>query len=154
MPKPVSVATRNDKQPLVFLDSNVVLSGLHSPDDAPGRILTQMLDGGVKVVVSQQMLEEVVRTFRKKLPQALPALIEFFLNSPISIVSDPCPEECLRWTDTLNEGDACMFSAALSANPDFFVTGDSRFLKNAALKKKSGIPVCSPAQLLEELDIN
>jgi putative PIN family toxin of toxin-antitoxin system len=149
----VSAAARDNKPPLVFLDSNVIFSGLYSPDGAPGRILELMLQGGIKVVVSRQTLEEVVRTFDRKLPQALPALSKFFLNSPISIVSDPNPGEYRRWTDTLNEGDACIFAAALAGGSDFFVTGDNHFLKNAALKKKSGMLVCSPSQLLQELGL-
>lgn len=150
----MSAATRRDRLPLVFLDSNVIFSGLHSPDGPPGIILKYLLDGRIVAVVSRQVLEEVVRTFKKKLPRALPALREFLLSSPLVVVGDPEPDEVAIWAGMLGEGDAFVFSAAITAEPDFFVTGDSHFLSNARLKKKSGLAICSPAELLENLRLS
>lgn len=149
----MSAAARRDKPPLVFLDSNVIFSGLHTPGGPPGSVLRHMLDGRITVIVSQQILEEVVRTFKKKLPRALPALSEFLLSSPLEVIRDPGPEEVLRWTDMLNEGDASILAAAITSNPAFFVTGDSNFLNNSLLKRKSGLVICSPSQLLENLEL-
>ena len=56
-------------RPRVFLDSNVVFSGVHSPEGAPGIILEHFVKGSISVVVSQQVLEEVVRTIKAKLSQ-------------------------------------------------------------------------------------
>ncbi len=147
----MGAAASKGRPPLVFLDSNVIFSGLHSPGGAPGTILELMLDGRIEVVVSSQILEEVVRTFSKKLPQALPALREFLLNSPMSVVSDPEPGDCRRWTGALSTGDASIMAAAVRAESDFLVTGDSHFLKNDSLLK-SGLSICSPAQLLDILE--
>lgn len=149
----MSAVARENKPPRVFLDSNVIFSGLHSPGGAPGAVLKLMLDRKIKVVISRQILEEVVRTFKKKLPGALPALSRFFLNSPLEVVGDPSPDEVLRWTETLKEGDASIFAAAVVANPDFFVTGDRHFLDNPQLKRKSRLVICSPAQFLEHLGL-
>lgn len=149
----MSASAREDRTPLVFLDSNVIFSGLHSPGGPPGAILKHMLDGRITVIVSRQILEEAVRTFKKKLPRALPALSEFLLNSPLEVISHPGPEKVLRWTDILNEGDASILAAAITANPDSFVTGDSHFLDNSPLNRKSALVICSPAQLLENLGL-
>lgn len=149
----MSAAARKDKPPLVFLDSNIIFSGLHSPGGPPGDILKHMLDCRITVIVSQQILEEIVRTFKKKLPRALSALSGFLLNSPLEVINDPSPSEVLRWTDILHEGDASVLAAAISANPDFFVTGDYHFLDNSLLKRKSGLVICSPAQLLKNLGL-
>jgi predicted nucleic acid-binding protein len=112
-----------------------------------------MIDHTIMVVISRQILDEVVGTFKKKLPQALPALNAFLLNSPLEVVSDPDPEEIGRWTGVLNEGDASILAAAVAANPDYFVTGDSHFLASSTLKRKSGLVICPPAQLLETLGL-
>jgi uncharacterized protein len=149
----VSAVARENKPPRVFLDSNVIFSGLHSPGGAPGAVLKLMLDRKIKVVISRQILEEVVRTFKKKLPAALPALNRFFLNSPLEVVGDPSPDEFLRLAETLKEGDASILAAAVAANPDFFVTGDCHFLDNPQLKRKSGLVICTPAQLLEGMGL-
>jgi len=149
----VSAAAIRAEPPSVFLDSNVIFSGLHSPGGSPGSILENMLDGRISVIVSRQILEEVVRTFKKKLPQALPALSEFFLNSPLTVIGDPEREEVLPWTDTLKEGDASILAAAISASPDYFVTGDRHFLNKPHLEKNSGLVICSPTQLLKNLGL-
>jgi len=61
-------------RPRVFLDSNVLFSGLHSARGAPGIILDHFAKGAVIMVVSPLVLEEVVRTIKSKLPEALPSL--------------------------------------------------------------------------------
>lgn len=142
----------SDRPPRVFLDSNVIFSGLHSPEGPPGRILQHMVNRRIKPVVSRQILDEVVATFSKKLPQALPALKELLLNIQLEVVGDPGPGEIDRWSGELDTGDASILTAAIAANPDFFATGDSHFLDNPALQKKSGLTICSPSQLLETLD--
>jgi len=148
----VSVAIK-DKPPLVFLDSNVIFSGPHSPDGPPGAILTHLLDGNITAVVSRQVLEEVVRTFKKKLPRALPALREFLLSSPLKVVGDPEPDEVARWAGVMQEEDASILAAAIAAEPDFFVTGDSHFLNNTRLKKRSTLAICSPSGLIDNLSL-
>lgn len=146
-------AARRDRSPLVFLDSNVIFSGLHSPEGPPGDILRYLIEGKITVVVSQQVLEEVVRTFKKKLPRALPALREFLLNSPLKVVGDPEPDEVARWAGVMQEGDASILAAAIAAGPDFFVTGDSHFLNNTQLEKESTMAICSPSELIDNLSL-
>lgn len=145
--------TPGSREPLVFLDSNVIFSGLHSPGGPPGSILRYLLDRRVVVVISRQVLDEVVGTFKKKLPQALPALNEFLLNSHLQVASDPDPAEIGRWIGVLSEGDASVLAAAVAANPDYFVTGDGHFMADSTLSEKSGLVICSPAQLLETLGL-
>jgi len=149
----VSETVRSGKQPRVFLDSNVLFSGFHSPTGPPGIILRYFLEGKLIVVVSQQVLEEVVRTFKKKLPGALPALKRFLLCSPIEVIGDPGPENVARWAGFLHEEDAAIIAAAISSEADFFVTGDNHFLGNPRLKKESGLEIYSPSGLLRNLGL-
>lgn len=149
----MSVAGRSDKQPTIFLDSNVIISGIHSPDGAPGAILKYLVEGKITVAVSQQVLEEVVRTVKNKLPRALPALREFLLCSPLQVIGDPGPEEVARWTGIVHEEDASILAAAIAAEPDFFVTGDSHFLDNSQLKRQSVVAIRSPSELIENLGL-
>jgi putative PIN family toxin of toxin-antitoxin system len=149
----VGVAPPRNRPPRIFLDSNVIFSGLHSPGGPPGSILRHMIDHRIMVVISRQILDEVVGTIKKKFPQALPALNEFLLNSPLELVIDPDPAQSGGWTDVLSEGDASILAAAVAANPDYFITGDSHFLANSTLSRKSGLAICSPAQLLETLGL-
>lgn len=110
-----------------------------------------MFEGRMIAVVSRQVLDELIRTFQRKLPSATGALREFLLNSPLSVVADPTPAETRRWLDILDSGDASILAAALEVEPDFFVTGDSHFLDNPALARRTSVAICSPAELLSFL---
>jgi putative PIN family toxin of toxin-antitoxin system len=149
----VSEATIRHKLSRIFLDSNVLFSGFHSPTGSPSIIIRHFVEGKLVVVVSQQVLQEVVRTFNKKLPEALPALKRFLLCSPLEVIGDPKPEDVAHWTKLLHEGDAAIIAAAIAAEPDFFVTGDSHFLRNSRVKKESGLQICSPSDLLRNLGL-
>lgn len=105
------------------------------------------------MVISQQVLEEVARTFRRSLPEAVPALKDFLLSTPLEVVADRGSEDVSRWSEFLDEGDAGVIAAALAAEPDYFVTGDGRFLKNALVKKESGLEICTPSVVLTILGL-
>ncbi len=136
-------------KPRVFLDSNVVFSGLYSPDGAPGVILEHFIKGNLRVVVSQQVLEEVIRTIKEKLPDALPALRRLLVNTPPEVVADPNLPDIERWTKKLHLGDAAILAAAVAAQPDYFITGDRHFLDNQEIAENAGLKIVTPAQFLE-----
>jgi putative PIN family toxin of toxin-antitoxin system len=135
----------------VFLDANVIFSGLYSSRGAPGVILKHLIEGDIRVVVSQQVLEEVIRTMKEKLPEALPILKKFLVNTPLEIVEDPSPGEISRWAKKIHPDDAAILAAAISAKPDYFVTGDNHFLGNPALIKEAGLNILAPAHFVRLL---
>ena len=136
-------------KPRVFLDSNVVFSGLYSPDGAPGVILEHFVKGNLRVVVSQQVLEEVIRTIKEKLPDVLTALRGLLVNTPPEVVADPKLPYIERWTEKLHLGDAAILAAAIVAQPDYFITGDRHFLDNQEIAENAGLKIVTPAQFLE-----
>ena len=136
----------------VFLDSNVIFSGLYSSKRAPGIILEHFIKGKINVVVSQQVLEEVIRTIKEKLPGALPALRRLLVNTPPEVRPDPSLEEIKHWTGKLTVADAAILAAAVAAGPDYFVTGDNHFLENRRIIEETGLNIVTPAQFLELLE--
>ncbi len=136
-------------KPLVFLDSNVIFSGLYSSEGAPGIILELFVRGSISVVVSQQVLQEVIRTVKEKLPYALPALKRLLINTPLEVVADPKLPDIKRWTKHLHPGDAAILAAAITARPDYFVTGDRHFIDNSDIVKETGLTVVTPARFLK-----
>jgi putative PIN family toxin of toxin-antitoxin system len=136
----------------VFLDSNVILSGLYSSRNAPGKILEYFLEGRIRVVVSQQILEELIRVVQDKLPRVLPALNALLVNSPPEIITDPETAEIQRWTRFIHQEDAAILTAAISAEPDYFITGDNDFLENPNIAKESGLRIITPSQFLKLFD--
>ncbi len=138
-------------RPRVFLDSNIIFSGLYSPQGAPGIILEHFVKGTVRVVVSQQVLEEVVRTIKARLPGALPALRRLLVSAPPEVIADPQLRETGRWTKKLPLGDAAILAAAIRARPDYFVTGDRHFTGDPAIAEEAGLHIVTPADFLRVL---
>lgn len=141
-------------KPRVFLDSNVIFSGLYSPEGAPGIILEHFLKGNISVVMSQQVLEEVLRTIKEKLPDSLPALRRLLVNTPPEVAADPKLPDIKRWTQIFHPGDAAILAAAIAARPDYFITGDRHFVENPDIAKETGLTIVTPAQFLKVMEQN
>ncbi len=136
----------------VFLDANVIFSGLYSSHGAPGAILELFIKGRINVVISQQVLEEVIRTIKEKLPGALPALKRLLVNAPPEVTADPSSEAIQYWANEINPADAAILAAAIAAKPDYFISGDNHFLANPAILEKAGLNIVAPAQFLKLLE--
>jgi putative PIN family toxin of toxin-antitoxin system len=136
----------------IFLDTNVIFSGLYSSQGAPGAILKYFVEGRISIVVSQQVLEEVIRTIKAKLPEALPALKSLLVNTPPEVGIDPSPEAIQQWTKEIHTADATILATAIAAKPDYFVTGDNHFLGNRFIKETTGLNIVTPAQFLNLLE--
>ncbi len=139
-------------KPRVFLDSNVIFSGLYSSAGAPGKILERFIQGELRVVISQQVLEEVVRTLGAKLVEALPTLRRLLVSVPPEIVQDPSLEEVARWVGVLHPADAGILAAAMAAQVDYLVTGDKHFFEKPDMAEKIGLRIVTPTQFLEGLE--
>jgi predicted nucleic acid-binding protein len=137
----------------IFVDSNVLISGIYSPKGAPAKILYLHASGRVTIVISQLILTETVFTLREKKPAAVSALNVFLTNYPPEIVTNPSIDQVKKWTEYLHFEDAAIFAAAISAEPEYFVTGDKHFHSNLLLPEKSGFRILTPAQLIRLLDI-
>ena len=135
----------------VFLDSNVIFSGLHSPRGSPAIILEHFVAGDISVVLSQQVLEEVVRTIKEKLPDALPVLRRLLMSTPPEVTSDPPLEAIKHRKKKLSIADAAVLEAAITARPDYFITGDNHFLDNPHLTEGTDLHIITPAGFLKIL---
>ncbi|MFH1149209.1 MAG: putative toxin-antitoxin system toxin component, PIN family [Actinomycetota bacterium] len=133
----------------MFLDSNVIFSGLHSRHGPPAIILEKAAKGEIVAVVSRRVLDEVIRTVGRKLPDALPALKDYLRTSVFEVVADCEPAEADPWEGVLEPGDAAILASAVGAAPDFFVTGDNHFLRNSRLAAP-GTEIVSPLEFVQK----
>jgi putative PIN family toxin of toxin-antitoxin system len=136
-------------RPRIFLDSNVLFSALYSSSGAPHAILSHIINGRLKLVISEQVLEEIVRTIKGKLPEALADLRKLLVSSPLEITEDRGLEAVAPWAEIVDIGDAGILAAAVEAQPDYLITGDRHFFKNPGIADKSGLKIITPAQFLE-----
>ena len=137
-------------RPRVFLDTNVLVSALYSADGPPGAILRLHVDERITIVVSQLVLDELIRAIRRKLPDTLPALRTFLVNAPPQVVPDPAAADLDRLGGAVNPDDAPVLAAAVNAGADYLVSGDVAFLREAR-RLETSVALVTPRELLGRL---
>ena len=135
----------------VFLDTNVLFSGLRTPGGKPHRILEAATGGDMQAVVSGGVLVELLRNIRRKAPDLLAALGIFLTGTPLEIVPEPSPQDTEPWSQAGLGTDAPIVAAAVLAEVDYFCTGDRRLLEKASLMQRAGLCVVAPGDLLLKL---
>lgn len=142
------------KKPVrIFLDSDVILSGLMSDTGAP-RLILDLLSmelPGLAAVTGRYNIVEIERNIRKKAPKALPVWVEYSPKLRIEIVPFPSPMDIAKHTGIVADKDTPVLVSALKGSANFVVTGDKKHFDRA--KKSGGYPfkISSPAEFLEDL---
>jgi len=132
----------------IFLDSNVIISGIYSKAGPPGKILDLHTAGRIQIVVCKFVLEEVIRNIRVKRSKDIPALYAFLSNAPPVVAVDPGINEILLWAKYLSQEDAIILAAAIHARVDYFITGDKHFHSAALKSQKLNLKILTPAEFV------
>ena len=135
----------------VFLDTNVLFSGLYSSRGPPSRIVDAAEEGRFELVLSVDVLVELIRNFRKKAPQLMEALSQFLALAQPAFVEAGEEDSRARY-DAGFGSDAPIVAAAQAADVDYFCTGDRRLLRRAAGGRLGSLRVVSPGGLLDLLE--
>jgi predicted nucleic acid-binding protein len=135
----------------VFLDSNVIISGLFSGRGAP-RIILDILSLNLPVltaVTGAYNIGEVERNLAAKLPAALPLFRSCLRAAGFEIVPLPERKSLAPLAGLTSEKDLPVLASALLGKADVLVTGDKRDLLKI---QKLDLPfaVLSPAKFLDE----
>jgi putative PIN family toxin of toxin-antitoxin system len=125
----------------VVLDTNVLVSGLAYPGSVPGRIVTVWRQGGVDLVLSRYILDEMVRVLprlsRIRLtPAELRDLADSFLFLADVVEPEGLPDPALR-----DSADQPVLLTLMAAKADYLVTGDKDLLALAGR-----YPIVTPAE--------
>jgi len=135
------------KKNKVFLDSNVILSGLFS-DKGPPRLLLDILCLGLPMitgVTGRYNLIEIERNIKKRLPAALPLYQAYLTKLKMEIVPLPSQEDIRRFAGTTSLKDIPVIASAFVADADFLVTGDKEILFAVQGKHCFPFKIISPA---------
>ncbi len=138
------------RRPRIFLDTNVLFSALHSSVGAPNAILEAYLRGQIEVVISRQVLEELIRTIHQKRPQLIARLYFLLQEAPFEVQPDTAPDEVTRWEQVIHPPDAPILAAAIAARPDFLVTGNTRHF-TSVVAALAGLAIVSPSEFIATL---
>ena len=128
-------------------DTNVVISGVLSPDGTPGKLLDAILDGLCQPVVNDSILAEYEVILCRPKFNFAPAKIHVLLNA-IGKCALYAPFSPICNADTLPDPDDVIFVEAASSLHVPIVTGNLKhFPKNAV----GDVPILTPAAFLASL---
>ena len=133
----------------VFLDSNVIISGLVSDKGAP-RVILDLLCLGLPMLAGatgEYNIIEIERNLIKKMPAALPVYKKYLPLLNLEVIPLPSSGEIKKLSGLTSDKDVPVLASAVSGNVDFLVTGDKKdFIK---LKGEYSFKVLSPAEFLD-----
>ena len=123
------------------LDTNVLVSGFAYPGSVPGRIVATWLQGGLNVVLSHYILDEMVRVLpRLKRIQMAPAEIRDLADGLMFLAELVEPENTTQ-TDLRDPADQPVLATLISAKTDYLITGDKDLLALA-----NRFPILTPTE--------
>ena len=112
----------------VFLDSNVILSGLLCERGAP-RILLDLLSLRLTFLIGstgRYNLIEIERNLKKKIPGLLSMYKAYLPKLNLKVIPLPRPEDVRDFSGQIAEKDIPVLVSALQSKADFLVTGDKQ----------------------------
>lgn len=137
----------------VFLDSNVILSGLISSRGAP-RIILDLLSLRLPIlqgVTGRYNLTEIERSIANNLPAARVVLNECLPRMNLEIVFLPFLDEMAPFRGTVDDKDLPVLVSAIIAKADYLLTGDKKSLGQIAKQKAFEIRAMNPADFLDRV---
>jgi uncharacterized protein len=130
--------------PRVVLDTNILVSGLAYPRSIPGRIVDAWREGGLEVVLSRYILDEMVRVLTRLSridlsPGGIRDLADSFLFLADIVEPDGESDPDLR-----DPGDMPVLGTLRASRADYLITGDKDLLALAGR-----YPIVTPAAFWE-----
>jgi putative PIN family toxin of toxin-antitoxin system len=124
----------------VVLDTNVLVSGLAYPGSVPGHIVNVWRQGGLNVVLSRHILDEMSRVLpRLSRIRLSPVEIRDLVDSFMFLADVVEPDEG-QDADLRDAGDQKVLGTLRVSGADYLITGDKDLL---ALADK--YPIVTPA---------
>lgn len=124
----------------VVLDTNVLVSGLAYPGSVPGRIVSAWRQGGLDVVLSRHILDEMVRVLpRLSALRLSPAEIRDLADS-FMFLADIVEPGAKQDKNLRDPDDQPVLATLVAAQAHYLVTGDKDLLALAGR-----YPVLTPA---------
>lgn len=124
----------------VVLDTNVLVSGLAYPGSIPGKIVNLWRHGGLHVVLSRYILDEVVRVLPRLSRMPLSAAEIRDLVDSLFFLSDVVEPDTELDTTLRDAADQAILGTLRASGADYLITGDKDLLALGG-----SYPIVSPA---------
>ena len=124
----------------VVLDTNVLVSGLAYPGSTPGRIVNAWREGGLEVVLSRHILDELVRVLPRLQRLDLTAAEIRDLADSLMFLADVVEPAASPETRLRDPADLPVLQTLLGGGAQWLITGDKDLLVLA-----DRYPILTPA---------
>ena len=137
----------------VFLDSNVILSGLLSEGGAP-RIILDLLSLRLPFLIGstgRYNLIEIERNLKNRMPRLLFLYKAYLPKLNLKVIPLPLPEEVRDFSGQIAGKDIPVLISAIRSKADFLVTGDKQHFGKMKELDKYPIHVVTPSEFIDSI---
>jgi predicted nucleic acid-binding protein len=137
----------------VFLDSNVILSGLLSERGAP-RIILDVLSLKLPFLIGltgRYNLIEIERNLKNKMPGLLVLYKAYLPKLNLKVIPLPRPEDIRDFSGQIAEKDIPVLISAIRSKGDFLVTGDKQHFGKMKELDKYPFHVLTPSEFIDSI---
>ena len=136
----------------VFLDSNVLISGIFSEKGAP-RIILDLLALDLPVLAGatgRYNLMEVERNLKKKMPEVLPLYYSYLPKLGLEVVALPTQDTVRSMTGVIAEKDIPVLASAIACGAEHLITGDKKdFARLKKAQQRYNLTIVSPSEFVD-----
>lgn len=134
----------------LFLDSNVIISGIFSDMGSPRLILDVLCLGlpFIEGVTGRYNLIEIERNLKRKMPETIPVYERYLPLLNLAVVPLPSMEEIEKYRGALSDKDVPVLASAVKSHADFLVTGDKKHFSALKDCESLALKVVSPSECL------
>lgn len=138
------------KKTKIFIDSNVLITGMASDIGASFKILKLIELRIFDAYVCQLVLYESEKNIKKKLPESLPYFYYALKHLPFTIIKDSRKIDKKLTKNFPKKSDQIIFQTVQKFKPDYFLTLNRKHFHQKSIKKIASFKILTPAQFLEE----
>ena len=130
----------------ILIDTNVLIAASRYSNGIPFKALSKAINPPNRLVICEQNLEELKNVYNRKFPDDMYILEDFFdtVMPFIKIITIP-PEKSSTEKQIRHVKDRPILRAAVAANVDIIISGDSDFLESGIKKPK----ILTPAEFIK-----
>ena len=132
----------------VFVDSNVWFSAFYK-EGICSRLIRNLVKSPYKIVVSELVLEEIIRNIKQKIPDALSMVIEYLDKIKLTVVKNPKPTRVEQCQDFANTKDLPILISAIDYKCHFFIPGNLKDFRVEKIKDKTGLKILKPSGFIK-----
>ena len=112
----------------VMIDTNIIISAIRNPNGTPFAAYAKAAQPPYKIVLCDQIIDEVRKVFNRKFPDSVSLIERFFTWALFEVVSTPSEDKRAETEDMIRDvKDRPILRAALVSKVDVLITGDKDF---------------------------